>query len=76
MTANERMNRGRYSHFISNKGKSPFSKGIVVNLIEFFECTCFGLFKPQTKDWMTSFDLEKTIEHQPLLRNKENFQYV
>lgn len=76
MTANERMNRGRYSHFISNKGKSPFTKGPLANLAEFFECGCFGLFKPQMKDWMTSFDLDKNIEQQPLLRHKDNFQYV
>lgn len=76
MTANERMNRGRYSHFISNKGKSPFTKGPLMNLAEFFECGCFGLFKLQVKDWMISFELDKNIEHQSLLRHKDNFQYV
>lgn len=76
MTTNERMNRGRYSHFISNHGKSPFSKGPFKNLVEFFECRCFGLFKPEVKDWLNSFDLDKNIEHQPLLKAKENFQYV
>lgn len=76
MTTNERMNRGRYSHFIANGGKSPFSKGPLKNMVEFFECRCCGLVKPETKDWLTSFDLEKNIEHQPLLRHKDNFQYV
>lgn len=76
MTANERMNRGRYSHFINNSGKSPFSKGPLTNIAEFFECTCFGLLKPQLRDWMTSYDLDKNVEHQPLLRHKDNFQYV
>lgn len=76
MTTNERMNRGRYGHFISNGGKSPFSKGPLMNLMEFFECTCYGLFKPDNIDWLNSFDIDKNIEHQPLLRNKENFQYV
>jgi hypothetical protein len=76
MTTNERMNRGRYNYILSNEGKSPFSKGPVKNLLEFFDCTCFGLFKPENKDWLTSYDLDKNIEHQPLLKNKENFQYV
>lgn len=76
MTTNERMNRGRYSHFIANGGKSPFGKSPIKNLIEFFECTCFGLVKFDGKDWLTSFDLDKNIEHQPLLRHTENFQYV
>lgn len=76
MTTNERMNRGRYSHFIANAGKSPFSKGPVKNLVEFFECTCLGLVKTETKDWLTSFDLDKHVERQPLLRHKDNFQYV
>lgn len=76
MTANERMNRCRYNHFITNNGNSPFSKGPLMNVAEFFECTCCGLMKPQMKDWMTSFDLEKNIEHQPLLRHKDNYQYV
>ncbi|KAJ3659688.1 hypothetical protein Zmor_011363 [Zophobas morio] len=76
MTTNERMNRGRYTYILSNGGKSPFSKGPIKNLLEFFDCTCFGLFKPENKDWLTSYDLDKNIEHQPLLKNKENFQYV
>ncbi|KAG5883927.1 hypothetical protein JTB14_032150 [Gonioctena quinquepunctata] len=76
MTTNERMNRGRYSHFIANGGKSPFTKGPILNLLEFFECSCFGMVKPESKDWMTSYDIDKNIEHQPLLRHKDNFQYV
>uniref|UniRef100_A0A1Y1KH18 Palmitoyltransferase n=3 Tax=Photinus pyralis TaxID=7054 RepID=A0A1Y1KH18_PHOPY len=76
MTTNERMNRGRYSHFINNRGKSPFSRTAFLNLIDFLECTCFGLVKPEVKDWMTSYDLDKRVECQPLLRHKDNFQYV
>ncbi|XP_072385790.1 palmitoyltransferase Hip14 isoform X1 [Diabrotica undecimpunctata] len=76
MTTNERMNRGRYAHFISNGGKSPFTKGPLMNLIEFFECSCFGIAKPEQKDWLTSFSLDKNIEQQPLLRHKDTFQYV
>lgn len=76
MTTNELINQGRYSHFISNGGKSPFNRGLFKNIVEFFECTCLGLVKPETKDWLTSFDLDKNVEQQPLLRHKDNFQYV
>ncbi|KAL3266235.1 hypothetical protein HHI36_010416 [Cryptolaemus montrouzieri] len=76
MTTNERMNRGRYSHFLSNVGKSPFSRGYLLNLAEFFECTCFGFFKLETKNWLSSYDLDKNVEHQPLIRHKDNYQYV
>ncbi|VEN63380.1 unnamed protein product [Callosobruchus maculatus] len=76
MTTNERMNKGRYAHFIMNGGKSPFTKGKFRNLTEFFECSCFGLYKPELKDWLTSYDLEKNVEHQPLLRHKDNYQFV
>lgn len=76
MTTNERMNRGRYRHFQSNRGKSPFSRGPFYNLIDFLECTCFGLFKPRHINWMEYFDMDKDIEHEPLLRATDNFQYV
>lgn len=76
MTTNERMNKGRYSHFIANHGKSPFSKGPLRNILEFFECTCFGCTKTEHQDWLNSFDFDKNIEREPLLCDKENFQYV
>lgn len=76
MTTNERMNRGRYTHFINNNGNSPFSRSFIQNLADFLECNCCGLVSPRRTDWMTSFDLEKNVEHQPLLRQKDNFQYV
>ncbi|XP_066137592.1 palmitoyltransferase Hip14 [Euwallacea fornicatus] len=76
MTTNERMNKSRYSHFIANGGKSPFSKGILGNLFDFFECSCFGCMKSEHQDWLNSFDFNKGIEREPLLCNKENFQYV
>lgn len=76
MTANERMNRGRYHHFLLNKGKSPYSKGPLTNLAEFFNCTCFGYFKYENRDWLTSYDFDKNMENHPLLRQKDNYQYV
>lgn len=75
MTANERMNKSRYAHFINNHGRSPFSKGPIMNVAEFFECGC-GVVQPQVKDWMTSYDLDRHVEHQPLLRHKDANQYV
>lgn len=59
-----------------NGGKSPFSKGPIKNLLEFFECKCFGALQSDSKDWLNSFEIDKHVEHQPLLRHKENFQYV
>lgn len=77
MTTNERMNRGRYRHFMALNGKSPFSRGPIKNLIDFFEWSWCG---PQKRDWLTYFDLEiekGTIEQEPLLRlQQDNFQYV
>ncbi|XP_073843762.1 palmitoyltransferase Hip14 isoform X2 [Musca autumnalis] len=91
MTTNERMNRGRYRHFQARSGKSPFTRGAFNNLIDFLECSCFGLFKPKRIDWMHYYDFDvhtsKPIEHEPLLSNgggddttavsaSHNFQYV
>ncbi|XP_058459578.1 palmitoyltransferase Hip14 isoform X1 [Malaya genurostris] len=75
MTTNERMNRGRYRHFQAKGGKSPFSRGPIRNLVDFMECSCFGLVQPQQTDWMQYFDFDKHVEHEPLLR-PDNFQYV
>lgn len=87
MTTNERMNRGRYRHFQARNGQSPFTRGAFNNLVDFLECTCFGLVKPKRIDWMNYYDYDvqanKTIEQEPLLRNGEesqaashNYQYV
>lgn len=77
MTTNERMNRGRYRHFMVLNGKSPFSRGPFKNLIDFLE---WSWCAPQKRDWLTYFDLEiekGTIEEEPLLRlQQDNFQYV
>lgn len=76
MTTNERMNRGRYRHFQAAGGKSPFNRGPLRNTADFMECNCFGTVQPMKTDWMTFFDLDKTIEHEPLLRPTDNYQYV
>jgi palmitoyltransferase ZDHHC13/17 len=43
MTTNERINRGRYKHFVERNGKSPFHLGAWRNLVEFFQCSCFKI---------------------------------
>ncbi|XP_034480434.1 palmitoyltransferase Hip14 [Drosophila innubila] len=72
MTTNERMNRGRYRHFQLKGGHSPFTRGPLLNLIDFLECSCFGLVQPRRIDWMNYYDYDaqvhKTIEKEPLLR--------
>lgn len=76
MTTNERMNRGRYTHFINNAGKSPFSRSTLQNVTDFLEFSCCGLAKPRVTDWLTSYELDKNVEQQPLLSLKDNYQYV
>uniref|UniRef100_A0A1A9WGH9 Palmitoyltransferase n=1 Tax=Glossina brevipalpis TaxID=37001 RepID=A0A1A9WGH9_9MUSC len=92
MTTNERMNRGRYRHFQARGGQSPFTRGPLNNLVDFLECTCFGLLKPKRIDWMNYYEFDmhknKTIEQEPLLCNgntdeatsttaaTHNYQYV
>lgn len=76
MTTNEHMNRGRYRHFQAAGGKSPFDRGPIRNVADFLECSCFGLVQPVKTDWMTYFELEKSIEREPLLRANDNYQYV
>ncbi|XP_023168907.1 palmitoyltransferase Hip14 [Drosophila hydei] len=72
MTTNERMNRGRYRHFQAKGGQSPFTRGPLLNLIDFLECNCFGLMQPRRVDWMNYYDYDaqvhQTIEKEPLLR--------
>lgn len=83
MTTNERMNRGRYRHFQALGGKSPFNRGPLSNLLDFFEIRtrCFGFHEPRRVDWMTSFEVTDKggVEHEPLLMRApaaDNFQYV
>ncbi|EDV97269.1 palmitoyltransferase Hip14 [Drosophila grimshawi] len=72
MTTNERMNRGRYRHFQAKGGHSPFTRGPLLNLIDFLECSCFGMMQPRHVDWMSYYDYDaqvhQTIEKEPLLR--------
>eukprot|EP01137_Pigoraptor_chileana_P035831 Opistho-2@30477 len=49
LTTNERMNSFRYGHIALNKGISPFGRGCIRNLIDFF-CS------PKRVDWTRSYD--------------------
>ncbi|XP_070568248.1 palmitoyltransferase ZDHHC17-like isoform X1 [Ptychodera flava] len=62
MSTNERMNQHRYKHFQGKRGtiKSPFNRGIIRNLLDFFECTLCGLYRPQRIDWKNQFDMSSS----------------
>eukprot|EP00794_Sanderia_malayensis_P018263 gene18263-20083_t len=67
MTTNERMNSPRYQHFHDGKtGKiqSPFARGVVQNIADFFECSIFGLVKPNRVDWMSQYDVSNFAQGQ------------
>ena len=36
-----------------------FRRGIVGNIADFFQCSCFGLVKPIFVDWKSEFDYDK-----------------
>lgn len=72
MTTNERINRGRYKHFIELEGKSPFNLGPWRNLAEFFQCNCFGLLPVKRRNWMVFTDKE-TVN---LITSRDDLQYV
>ena len=73
MTTNERINRGRYKHFIELDGKSPFNLGPWRNIAEFLNCTCCGLLKFNKSNWMVFTDKEAAN----LIRSHDDdLQYV
>lgn len=78
MTTNERINRGRYKHFMELGGKSPFHRGPWRNLVEFLECTCFGLYESKKHKWMVFHDNELANggHHWRLIRSQDDLQYV
>lgn len=60
MTTNERMNASRYKHFndtATGRIKSPFTRGVLQNMADFFEFSFFGLVKPNKVDWMNEYDI-------------------
>ncbi|KAI5632954.1 DHHC palmitoyltransferase domain-containing protein [Phthorimaea operculella] len=51
MTTNEQLNRGRYRHFQARGGRSPFTRGPLLNLADFLRCSLCGLLPLSDKDW-------------------------
>ncbi|XP_063379743.1 palmitoyltransferase Hip14 [Cydia fagiglandana] len=51
MTTNEQLNRGRYRHFAARGGRSPFSRGPLLNCVDFFNLRLCGLLAPRRADW-------------------------
>lgn len=47
MTTNEQLNRGRYRHFQARGGRSPFTRGPLLNCAHFFRCRLCGLLPPR-----------------------------
>lgn len=72
MTTNERINRGRYKHFIELGGKSPFDLGPWRNIAEFCQCSCFGLLQVKRSNWMVFTDKEAAN----LITSHDDLQYV
>lgn len=60
MTTNERMNKGRYKHFQSAGGRSPFSRGFLNNCADFIGMSICGLAQPKNTDWMKVYHSEQT----------------
>lgn len=60
VTTNERMNATRYPHFrTSSHGhleKSPYDRGFINNVADFFECSMFGVFRPNMIDWKAKME--------------------
>lgn len=72
MTTNERINRGRYKHFIELEGKSPFNLGPCRNIADFLGSNCFGMLKTKKNNWMVYTDKENAN----LISPNEDLQYV
>lgn len=78
MTTNERINRGRYKHFVELDGKSPFHLGPWHNIADFLRCSCFGLCKVKRKNWMVFYNNSEShvIKNGSLLRLNESLEFV
>ncbi|KFP37096.1 Palmitoyltransferase ZDHHC13, partial [Chlamydotis macqueenii] len=60
LTSHERMNlqiqRKSSKHPISLR-RTPYNLGCFQNLADFFQCGCFGMFKPNVVDWTKQYNL-------------------
>lgn len=72
MTTNERINRGRYKHFMELNGKSPFDLGPWRNIADFLGISCCGLLNMKKNNWMVFADKENAN----LISPNDDLQYV
>ncbi|XP_028942932.1 palmitoyltransferase ZDHHC13, partial [Antrostomus carolinensis] len=60
LTSQERMNlliqRKSSKHPVSLR-RTPYNLGCFQNLADFFQCSCFGMFKPNVVDWTKQYNL-------------------
>ncbi|XP_010188831.1 PREDICTED: palmitoyltransferase ZDHHC13 [Mesitornis unicolor] len=60
LTSHERMNlliqRKSSKHPVSLR-RTPYNLGCFQNLADFFQCSCFGMFKPNVVDWTKQYNL-------------------
>ncbi|XP_066407670.1 palmitoyltransferase ZDHHC13 isoform X3 [Molothrus aeneus] len=60
LTSHERMNlliqRKSSKHPVSLR-RTPYNLGCFQNLADFFQCSCFGMFKPNFIDWTKQYKL-------------------
>nr|XP_041572390.1 palmitoyltransferase ZDHHC13 isoform X3 [Taeniopygia guttata] len=60
LTSHERMNllvqRKSSKHPVSLR-RTPYNLGCFQNLADFFQCSCFGMFKPNVVDWTKQYKL-------------------
>ncbi|KAM9372813.1 palmitoyltransferase ZDHHC13 [Phaethornis superciliosus] len=60
LTWHERMNlliqRKSSKHPVSLR-RTPYNLGCFQNLADFFQCSCFGMFKPNVVDWTKQYNL-------------------
>ena len=56
-----------------------YSRGVLRNFVDFFECTCMGLCRPMKVDWGVQFstDLSQSgATNFVSTNNRENYQFV
>jgi len=75
------MNTEMYINYSINEQINLFtcSHGVLRNLINHFECSCFGLFRPDGTDWMNKFDVHDQVYTAPrsfLTNARDNYQFV
>uniref|UniRef100_A0A8C3JAK1 Palmitoyltransferase n=1 Tax=Calidris pygmaea TaxID=425635 RepID=A0A8C3JAK1_9CHAR len=60
LTSHERMNlliqRKSSKHPVSLR-RTPYNLGCFQNIADFFQCSCFGMFKPNVVDWTKQYNL-------------------